>query len=145
MHFQDNKEWSLNLSAFLSLTRWFYFPEIDLFDRRLNHVVPKFVSYRSEPGVWATDAFSLNWHSLQFYAFPHFSIIGKVLTKIKQVTARGILIVPLWSTQYWFPFAMSLIVSRSILLKARVIFFNLPGNRDMVHPLHKHLNLYWLF
>ena len=81
MHFQDNKEWSLNLSAFLSLTRRFYFPEIDLFDSRLNHVVPKFVSYRSEPGVWAADAFSLNWHSLQFYAFPHFSIIGKVLIK----------------------------------------------------------------
>ena len=119
MHFQDNKEWSLNLSAFLSLTRRFYFPEIDLFDRRLNHVVPKFVSYRSEPGAWATDAFSLNWDSLQFYASPHFSIIGKVLTKIKQVAARGIFIVPLWSTQPWFPFAMSLLVSRSVLLKAK--------------------------
>ena len=86
-------------------------------------MVPKFVSYRSEPGVWATDAFSLNWHSLQFYAFPHFSIIGMVLTKIKQVAARGILIVPLWSTQPWFPFAISLIVSRSVLLKAKMDLF----------------------
>ena len=140
-HFQDNKEWSLNFSAFLSLTQLFYFPEIDLFASRLNHVVPKFVSYKPEPGAWATDAFSLNWHSLQFYAFPPFSIIGKVLAKIKQDEARGILIVPLWSTQPWFPTAMSLIVSRPILLKAKRDLLYLPGRSEMVHPLHKHLNL----
>ena len=140
-HFQDNKELSLNFSAFLSLTRLFYFPEIDLFASRLNHVVPKFVSYKPEPGVWATDAFSLNWHSLQFYAFPPFSIIGKVLEKIKQDEARGILIVPLWSTQTWFPIAMSIIVSRPILLKEKGDLLYLPGKREIVHPLHKHLNL----
>ena len=77
----------LKFVCFLIFNSAVCFPEIDLFDRRLNHVVPKFVSYRSEPGVWATDAFSLNWHSLQFYVFPHFSIIGMVLTKIKQVAA----------------------------------------------------------
>ena len=118
-HFQDNKEWSLNFSAFLSLTQLFYFPEIDLFASRLNHVVPKFVSYKPEPGAWATDAFSLNWHSLQFYAFPSFSIIGKVLAKIRQVEAQGILIVPLWSTQPWFPIAMSLIVSPTHVVKGK--------------------------
>ena len=69
-------------------------------------MVSKFVSYKPEPGAWATDAFFLNWHSLQFYAFPPFSIIGKVLAKIKQDEARGILIVPLWSTQPWFPIAI---------------------------------------
>ena len=46
-----------------------------------------------------------------------------VLRKIKQVAAGGILIVPLWSTQPWFPFAMSLIVSRSVLLKAKMDLF----------------------
>ena len=118
-HFQDNKERALNLSDFSSLPRRFYFPEIDIFASRLKHVVPKFVSYRSEPGAWAADAFSLNWHSLLFYAFPPFSIIGKVLAKIKQDEARGILIVPLWSTQPWFPIAMSLIASQFVLLKAK--------------------------
>ena len=144
-YFQDNKEWSLNFSAFLSLTQLFYFPEIDLFASRLNHVVPKLVSYKPEPGAWATDAFSLNWHSLQFYAFPPFSIIGKVLAKIKQVKAQGILIVPLWSTQPWFPIAMSLIVSRPMLLKAKRDLLYLPGRSEMVHPLHKHLNLLTIF
>ena len=127
--------------SFLSVTQLFYFPEIDLFASRLNHVVPKFVSYKPEPGAWATDTFSLNWHSLQFYAFPPFSIIGKVLAKIKQDEARGILIVPLWSTQPWFPTATSLIVSRPILLKAKRDLFYLPGRSEMVHPLHEHLNL----
>ena len=114
---------------------------MDLFASRLNHVVPKFVSFKPEPCAWATDAFSLNWHSSQFYAFPPFSIIGKVLAKIKQDEARGILIVPLWSTQPWFPIAISLIVSRPILLKAKRDLLYLPGRSEMVHPLHKHLNL----
>ena len=97
-------------------------------------MVPKFVSYKPEPGSWATDAFSLNWHSLQFYAFHPFSIIGKVLAKIKQDEARGILIVPLWPTQPWFPIAMSLIASRPVLLKAKRDFLHLPGKRETVHP-----------
>ena len=104
-------------------------------------MVPKFVPYKPEPGAWAADAFSLNWHSLQFYAFPPFSIIGKVLAKIKQDEARRIPIVPLWSAQPCFSIAMGLIASRPVLLKAKTDLLHLSGKRDMVHPLHRHLNL----
>ena len=37
--------------------------------------------------------------------------------------------------------AMSLIASRPVLLKAKRDLLHLPGKREMVHPLHKHLNL----
>ena len=52
-HFQDNKDWSLRFCAFLSLTQEFHLPEINLFASGLNHVVPKFVSYKPEPGALA--------------------------------------------------------------------------------------------
>ena len=37
----------------------------------------------------AVDAYTLTWSSLMFYAFPPFSLIGTVLSKIKKDKARG--------------------------------------------------------
>ena len=36
-----------------------------------------------------------------FYAFPPFSVLGQVLTKIIEDQASGILVMPLWPTQPW--------------------------------------------
>ena len=36
-----------------------------------------------DPTAEAIDAFTLNWHTLKFYAFPPFSIMPKVLKKIQ--------------------------------------------------------------
>ena len=55
---------------------------IDLFASRLNRQVETFVSWKPEPEAWAVDAFSLNWKDIVFYAFPPFSVLGQVLTKI---------------------------------------------------------------
>ena len=89
-----------------------------------------FVSYRPEPGAWATDAFSLNWSSFRFYCFLPFRIIGKVLAKVQKGKAQGILIVPLWSTQPWFPMVMNLITAPPILIRARGNLLLLPGIPD---------------
>ena len=49
----------------------------------------------------ATDAFTLCWN-MNAHLFPPFSLIGRVLRKIKEDRTSGILVVPYWSTQPWF-------------------------------------------
>ena len=51
----------------------------------------------------AIDAISLGWSCLCFYAFPPFSLINRVLPKVQQDQSQGIIIVPMWNTQVWFP------------------------------------------
>ena len=41
------------------------------------------------------------------YAFPHFSDILRVLRKIKLERANGIVVVPYWKAQPWFPLFLS--------------------------------------
>lgn len=53
--------------------------------------------------AFVINAFTISWSNLEFYAFPAFSLIAKVLQKIKNDRASGILIVPYWTSQTWFP------------------------------------------
>ena len=72
-----------------ALTQMEFTPEIDLFASRLNAQFTRYVAYRPDPGAVAIDAFSLDWSTLKFYAFPPFSVIPAVLKKIKKARRRG--------------------------------------------------------
>ena len=60
--------------------------------------------------AYAVDAFTVSWQDLNFYAFPPFSLLPRVLAKIIQDKAMGILIIPLWTTQSWFPLMLTLLI-----------------------------------
>ena len=135
-HFEDNTEWSLSLALFQKLTQQFSIPWVDLFASRLNHQVDTFVSWKPEPQAWAIDAFSLNWKDIMFYAFPPFSVLGRVLSKIKMEQASGILVLPLWPTQPWFPVMMDLLVGHPRLVKPNPNNLLIKGNPLLLHPLH---------
>ena len=47
------------------------------------------VSFRLEPEAFAIDAFSLDWSNLNICALPLFSVIPKVLSKLKCEGAMG--------------------------------------------------------
>ena len=78
-------------------------PTIDLFASSLNKQLSVYVSYRADPQAHAVDAFSLSWSRLNFYTFPPFSVIPRVLQKIQTDMSCGILIMPAWPTQVWWP------------------------------------------
>ena len=94
-HFQDNTEWSICCQLFKKIVKAFFLPDIDLFATRLNCQLHTFVSWKPEPGAWAVDAFTVSWGDLKCYAFPPFSVLGRVLWKVQQDKATGILVVPL--------------------------------------------------
>ena len=44
--------------------------DIDLFECRLNHQLPKYVSWKPDPGACHIDAFSFSWSGMFVYIFP---------------------------------------------------------------------------
>ena len=88
------------------LDRLNFTPEIDLFASRINKQFAKYVSYRPDLSALAIDAFMMQWTYLKFYAFPPFSIIPMLLSKIQQEGATGVCVLPEWPTQAWYPKAL---------------------------------------
>ena len=118
-------------------------PKIDLFASRLNSQMETYVSYRPDPGAVAIDAFSLSWKELNFYAFPPFSVLGRALQKIQMEKATGILVVPDWPTQPWYPVVQRLLCKPPVRLQGRHRLLRLPSQPQAIHPLlqKRHLNL----
>lgn len=139
--FHDNTEWMLCTSVFERITQQFFLPDIDLFASRLNHQVDNYISWRPDPGAVFVDAFTCNWSSYKFYAFPPFSLIDRVLQKIVHDKAEGLLLVPDWTTQLWFPILIKMCVTTPRIIQARKRLLVLPYARDKVHPLSQHLSL----
>lgn len=147
-------EWEIKDHAFEKIVRTFGQPKIDLFASRLNNKCVKYVSWNREPGAFAVNAFTLNWTNLCFYAFPPFAVILKVLRKLIYDQAEGIVVVPFWPTQPWFPLYQKLLCSElvqfrpsdKVLLsisnsvpKLTLIAGKLSGRRYETEEYHSHL------
>jgi len=74
--------------------------------------------------------------------FPPFSIVGRVLAKIKQDEAEALVIVPCWQTRPWFPQLVEIVKPGTLPIKinANKHLLTLPGT-NFIHPLHAQLNL----
>ena len=114
--FDDNTEWTLDHSIFQKICITFFKPDTDLVASRLNNKCEKYIAWHPDPYAFAVDAFSEKWANMNFYCFPPCSLIGKVLPKIIHDQANGILIVPVWTTQAWFPAALRMVIAPYPLL-----------------------------
>ena len=76
---------------------------------------------------------------LFFNAFSPFSIIGRILNKIKSEGSCGILVFPYWPLQPFFPLCMSMLESKPHVFEPKP---NLVYSSDRnPHPLWRHLSL----
>lgn len=133
-------EWELSEFAFKKTVNKFGFPTIDLFASRTNSKCTRYCSWDRDPEAMAINALTINWKSQFWYAFPPFSLLTRILKKIREEGSKGILVVPLWYSQPWFPEFKRMLVSD-------LIEFNPSNNlllspcREMVHPLAQDLIL----
>ena len=116
-------------------------PNIDLLVLRLINQFPQYVSFKPDPGAVAVDAFSFNLRYLKFYAFPPFSVINAFLQRGREDKASGILIMPNWPTQAWFPQTIQMCVEPPITLHPAKHLLQLPGKPEKLHPLRRTLTL----
>ena len=101
-HFNDDIEWELSGKIFRKICDVLGTPEIDLFASRINHKLDYFVSWHPEPGAWRHDAFSFPWTYIDFYIFPPFSVVGKVVSRALSMDTEGVIVVPDWPGQPWY-------------------------------------------
>ena len=134
-------EWTLNEHVFSTIVAELGYPEVDLFATSSNAKCETYVSWFREPGAWKVDAFTVSWSNLNFYAFPPFSLITRVLQKIMTDKATGIVVVPLWEGQVWYPLFMHLCTSNPLTFGPNDSLLISPFRNQTHHPLSKDLIL----
>lgn len=124
----DRSDWKLNPAIFDILSaQWGPF-SMDLFATALNAQLPRFVSWKPQPGAYRVDAFSIAWNDIgTAWANPPFILIGRILTKVRKEQATMVIVVPVWPTQYWWPTLLHLLADQPVLLP-NVPQLYLPGN-----------------
>ena len=115
-------------------------PSIDLFASRLNTQLPEFISYRPDPESKAVNAFTQSWTELKLYASPPFICLPRVIQKIWQDRAEGILVLPDWPNQLWYSLFCNMIV-KDVLFPPRQDLLLSPTDPNISHPLHQTLQL----
>ena len=103
---------------------------IDLFATSLNHRLPVYFSPMYDPRSAGTDAVLQSWDGLQAYAFPPFSLLPRVLSKVR--ASRGLeltLVAPFWPQHHWFSDLLELLLEIPLFL---------PRRRDHLRQPHFH-------
>ena len=133
--YNRNLEWKLHPTVFKWISNSLFVPDIDLFASRLNFQTSVYVSWCPDPGAWAVDAFSFCWREFKPYIFPPFSLLGRILTKLKvEEVPDALVIAPWWPTAHWYPPLLQLLVQRPVLLPQWDELLTLP-QEDFLHPL----------
>jgi len=109
------------------------------FASNINTKCDVFVSWIPDPESFAVDAFTLDWGEFYFYAFPPFILLPRVLQKIINDEAEGIVIAPWWPSQSWFPLFKRLLTSKPIILNPADNLLSSPFRKR--HPAARSLSL----
>ena len=144
---ETSMEWKLNESIFQKLiSKCGFTPCIDLFATRINTQLPKFASYNPDPEATYINAFTLNWGNFKYvYCFPPFAIIGKVVRKMVEDQAQGIIVTPNWQTQYWYPLLLQISKPYFISSSSTATLLYLPNDLTEQHPMKDLVLVSWCF
>ena len=112
-------EWKLDEVIFDKIMDKFGDCDVDLFASRVNNQLPCYVAWNPDPYAWAIDSFTLDWSKFKGFIFPPFALILRILQKIELDEAVSVLVVPLWTSQAWFPKMLRLLIDHPVLLPSR--------------------------
>ena len=140
--FISSGEWTMSPETTSYVFKIFSKPEIDLFSASNNHVCEKYVTLNYDANAYATDAFTLKWdmHSL---IFPPFSIVGRTVRKLRQDRTKGLLVIPAWITQPWYPTVARLKgFPNRLVIPVTPSTLLWPDKKKKLFPLAGRMNLY---
>ena len=109
--------------------------------QRINTQHRHYAARRPDPFAKIIDAFSFNWGTEKCYIFPPFSLIARVLQKVRTDATTVLAVLPKWPTQAWWPEARSMMVGEPHIIPPGKGVLHLPNHPRTVHALHKKLHL----
>ena len=124
----ETTEWTLDSDLFNDIVHRYPDVTVDLFASHLNHQLSRYVSWLPDPNALHCDAFTLNWSAFVAYAFPPFNLIGRVLKKVELDRCELVIVVPEWSSQYWFSKLLQMLVDEPCYLPR--------SNRVLTNPIN---------
>ena len=119
------------------ITRRFYTPEVDLFAFRINNQLSHYVARYPDPGSVATDAFLQHWRQWTVFIHAPIVLLPRILQKLRQDQATGLVIAPTWPGQPWFPALLELLVDFPAQLQIAEGTIFLPFEQQAIHPMWK--------
>lgn len=141
---ETTTEWTLSPSVFRTISRKMGPLRRDLFASPRNAHLPDFFSWISPHHQM--DAFSVRWQDGD-YIFPPFSLLSRVIRKIREDQCRVVLVAPYWPSHPWFPVLDRLVPAdcnrRFALPHSRSLLVDEQGSP---HPMGRDLRLMaWAF
>ena len=129
--YSQDTEWMINpILLRNALDTLDFKPEIDLFASRLNRQFPIYCSFQSDPEASCIDAFTIIlWTEKKIYSYPPFSCVLRVLQKIIEDRATGVLVVPMCLSQSWYPILTTLLLLPAVTLPPSKSLLSLPEYR----------------
>ena len=132
----DSSDWKLHQKVDLKITKLLGTTTVDLFASRLCHQLPQHKAWKPDLNSFVTDAMQQDWNKMFGFAFPLFSLIGRVINKVLRENVEAmILVTPTWQTQAWYTLLLRMSIQRPLLLPAPPnLLLNTLGEK---HPLVK--------
>jgi hypothetical protein len=85
--------------------------QVNHFAEASNQKAPAFNSHFKSPGCQAIDAFSQDWRGWVNLLVPPIPLVGQALAHLIKCQAVGILVMPHWPGQEWWPLLMAMSVA----------------------------------
>ena len=118
---------------------WFRETLLDLIASSLCHQLPRYIVWQPNLQSVATDAFKQDWKHQFLFAFPPFSMIGRLLSKVQKDQTNMIIVLPAWQSQSWYPTLSKRTFKNSILLPNHPKVLVIPEWK--IHPLIQNSSL----
>ena len=115
--------------------------DTDLFASRINRKLKRYVFWHPEPEAMAVNALSLTLNNNFLYMFPPLSLVDRVIAKVNRDKTEAVIMVPDWSTQYWYRQLMQMTSHQSLYSRPSAKNLILTRKTSENHPLHLKLQL----
>ena len=110
------------------------YPRDNLLASRACHQLHTYMAWRTDRHSQATDAVQQKWKNLGLlYAFTLFSLIGRILLRVREIGLTMILVTANWPIQPWYSRILELCITEPLLLPQSQKLLVDP--KGQVHPL----------
>jgi len=125
----ERSDWQLHPRLFHAIMKQRLWCQVDAFASAGNHLLPRYWSLLWSPGAEAHNFFAQNLALDRLWVNPPFALIPRVLVALQQHRARGVIVVPRWESQPWWPVLMNMTTAPPL---------SIPRTRQTFRPISRH-------